>query len=340
LKEGFSIIICCFNSQNKIIETLEYISKLKNDSILFEVLLVNNGSTDLTKHIAKEILSKTSIDYQLIDEPISGKPNALLKGFEFSQYDKMIVCDDDVLLTENYLEIANNYFNQHPGIGILGGRGIVKNELQLPFWFSAHQNAFAIGSQANETSDITEEKGYIWGAGSIINKNAWVNVKNNGFDYFYTGLIGNNRLMAGEDSEISIWIKHVGYKLFYHHDLIYIHNLAQDRITWSNLVKLHIGFSRSQVYLYLLKEILAAKSNNTNIDIHQYIRSQIKVNATYLFNGFFSIKYFKILWIAFLQKREGYVPALLINDKYLKIKEHIINKKNIVKMFRNTVKNK
>lgn len=338
MKDGFSIIICCYNSQNKIIETLEYISQLKTDNIAFEVLLIDNGSTDLTKQKADEFLSKTSIDYQLIDEPNSGKPNALLKGFEFSQYDKMLVCDDDVLLSDDYLIIAKKNFKLNPKIGIVGGKGILKPAILLPFWFEDFSSAFAVGGQSEIAGDITQTKGYIWGAGSIINKNAWTDVKSNGFSNFYTGLNGEGKSMTGEDAELSIWVVDAGYRLYYTQELIYTHNIMQERISWPNLVKLFIGFSRSQVYLYLLKEILAAKSNNTNIDIHQYIRSQIKANATYLFNGFFSINYFKILWIAFLQKREGYVPTLLINDKYLKLKEYFINKKSIVKMFKNTVK--
>lgn len=335
---GFSIIICCYNSQNKIIETLKHITLLKTDNFLFEVLLIDNGSTDLTKKMAEEFLNKTNLNFKILEEPKTGKSNALLKGYDVSQYDKIIVCDDDILLNNDYLIVAEKIFSDYPGIGILGGRGILKTEIHTPVWFNEFANAFAIGSQWEVSGDITHQKGYIWGAGSVINKKAWIDIKNNGFRKFYTGLKADKKSMTGEDSELSIWIADAGYKLYYHQDLVYIHNISQERISWSNVVNLHFGFSRSQVYLYLLKEILSAKRMKKNLDIDSYVSKNRKANIHSLLHGFFTINYFKSFWIAFVQKREGYTPTLIINDKLLKIKEYIFKKKKLKEMYNLIIK--
>jgi glycosyltransferase involved in cell wall biosynthesis len=331
--EGFSIVICCYNSQNNIIETLEYIRHLQADNIRFEVLVIDNGSTDLTRQRVKQYLKNSSLVYRVFDEPKVGKPYALIKGFENSQFDKVIICDDDVLLQSDYLIVANQIFKDFQNIGILGGTGLLKPTLEKPFWFDQFANAFAVGKQWDTSGDVTTNKGFLWGAGSIVNKKAWLTVKNNGFSNFYTGLKGIEKSMTGEDTELSIWIVNAGYRLFYFDKLIYIHNINAERIRWHNLLQLQVGFARSQVYLNLLSVLLENKKNCKYFDFDEYIVNNIKLNFRLLTNGFFSVRYFKILWISIIEKREGYLPILNNLNSYYKIKEYFFKRSEIKAMY-------
>lgn len=49
---GISIMICCYNSEKRIVPTLQHLSKLKTDGIAVEIILVNNASTDDTEMVA------------------------------------------------------------------------------------------------------------------------------------------------------------------------------------------------------------------------------------------------------------------------------------------------
>jgi len=330
---GFSIIICCYNSANKIIETLEYITKLECRGILFEVLVIDNGSEDQTKNLANSFLRNKGLDYYIIDEPATGKANALLKGFNACRYNKMVVCDDDVLLSPDYLTVANRILEGGSHIGIVGGRGRVKQELQRPEWFEACQNAFAIGSQWSTSGDITYQKGYVWGAGSIINKRAWNDVKKMGFTKFFTGLKANRKSMTGEDSELSTWIVAAGYKLFYDEGLKYIHNINSERISWKHMIEMQTGFARSHVYLTLLKDLLESKRNKSEFNFDKYLFANIKRKVGFLFSGFFSISYFKSLWISLIEKREGYIRTLVLCHNYYSCLEYVNRRRNLKKMY-------
>ena len=54
--KGISIIICCYNSAKRLHETLKHLALQQvSDTIHWEVILVNNNSTDATTQIALEI---------------------------------------------------------------------------------------------------------------------------------------------------------------------------------------------------------------------------------------------------------------------------------------------
>jgi hypothetical protein len=52
-----------------------------------------------------------------------------------------------------------------------------------------------------------------------------------------------------------------------------------------------------------------------------------------LTNGFFSVRYFKILWISIIEKREGYLPILNNLNSYYKIKEYFFKRSEIKAMY-------
>ncbi len=52
---GVSVIICCYNSSSRIIPTLQNLVKQRvPNHIPWEVIVVNNASTDNTGEVAKE----------------------------------------------------------------------------------------------------------------------------------------------------------------------------------------------------------------------------------------------------------------------------------------------
>ena len=333
---GFSIIICCYNSQNRILETLRCLSELNKDSVPCEIIAIDNNSTDLTFNMLKENLPNLGIEFKMLTERNSGKTNALLKGFNEAKYDKMVICDDDVLLEKNYLQEAKKFFVKYPIAGIVGGQGELKSEIDTPRWLSPYKSALAIGPQEAENGSLSIERNYIWGAGSIINKNAFKDINSLGFPGFYTGVNGEGRQMTGEDSELSIWIRHAGYKLYYCENLRYIHNVDVKRISWIYMLHLQIGFSRSQVYLKMLQEILDCKNKKTFFEFKKYVIKETKIHFQKLLQDFFSVNYFKSLWISYVEKREGYAPTIRVNNDYFKLKEYIVNKKVLKSIFDST----
>src|ERR1700745_891614 len=78
----FTIVIPCFNEEGRLSETLrvtlEYLAANAPES---ELIVVNDGSTDATGRIARQILSETKITTRLLENfPNRGKGAAVRTG--------------------------------------------------------------------------------------------------------------------------------------------------------------------------------------------------------------------------------------------------------------------
>lgn len=55
-QEGVSIIICCYNAQDRIVRTLEHIQQQRFFiPIPWEVIVIDNASTDNTAEVAENV---------------------------------------------------------------------------------------------------------------------------------------------------------------------------------------------------------------------------------------------------------------------------------------------
>lgn len=76
-----SIIICTYNSQDRIIDTLKYL-KLQNTNLFFEVIIVNNNCTDntITKAVNYWNYSQCIHSLKIVEEINQGLSFARKKG--------------------------------------------------------------------------------------------------------------------------------------------------------------------------------------------------------------------------------------------------------------------
>lgn len=101
LMNGISVIVCCYNSAWIIERCLNaLLAQQVPSSVLWEIIVVNNASTDDTERIANKVLQKGHISYQLINEPKAGLLNARKCGIRAARYSYTIFCDDDNVLCD------------------------------------------------------------------------------------------------------------------------------------------------------------------------------------------------------------------------------------------------
>jgi glycosyltransferase involved in cell wall biosynthesis len=91
--DSLSIVIPVYNEENAVLPTLEELHTiLKKVSFQYEVILVNDGSTDKTA----EVLKGSSYDFKLIEhQKNKGYGAALKTGISESQYDAIAITDAD-----------------------------------------------------------------------------------------------------------------------------------------------------------------------------------------------------------------------------------------------------
>lgn len=98
-----SIIIPVYNVENYIQECIESILNQGLSYDEFEVILVNDGSTDGSKNLCESIVSE-NFNIKLINQKNKGQSSARNKGLELAKGDFIFFIDADDYLKPNYLK--------------------------------------------------------------------------------------------------------------------------------------------------------------------------------------------------------------------------------------------
>lgn len=172
-----SIIIPMYNSQNTIQECINSILKQKTN-FKYEVILINDGSTDSTLEVIKQYENNKNI--KVISQDNNGIASARNKGLEIATGKYLMFVDSDDTLECNAIEsllseaisnnidiVEGNYYNVHDNKKIIG----------KPLW----NKNFKINLECNPEF-IYNIKGFPWGR--VYNRKLWRDVKFPiGFDY-------------------------------------------------------------------------------------------------------------------------------------------------------------
>lgn len=101
----FSIVIPLYNKQDSIVATLQ--SVLAQTYKNYEVIVVDDGSTDDSARVVKEFIDASRLSplaSRLISQPNGGVCSARNRGIQEARYDYIALLDGDDLWDEHYLE--------------------------------------------------------------------------------------------------------------------------------------------------------------------------------------------------------------------------------------------
>jgi glycosyltransferase involved in cell wall biosynthesis len=251
---GVSLVICTYNGAARITKTLEHILKQEvGAAIPWEVILVDNGSTDHTDEVARAAW-KSGIPFKIIREMRRGVTFARATGVENAAYEYVSYIDDDNRIAPDWVTVLYHTFSENPGIGMCGGQNEGVYEIPPPAWFEPVRLCYAVGAQGTKTSDITDSKGLLWGAGMSFRKSCYLNVISLGFRFHADGKPGS--VVRGEDTELSVAFMAAGYRLWYVEALRLQHFMPAGRLKWEYAVSLFKGLGEFEFLLDLYRNAI------------------------------------------------------------------------------------
>jgi glycosyltransferase involved in cell wall biosynthesis len=254
---GVSIVICCHNSATRLPTTLAHLVRQEVEADLpWEVIVVDNASTDETRVAALAAWDNSlRAPLRVVPEPRLGVIHARERGFAQAQYEAVSFIDDDNWVAPTWVSLVAETIAAHPSVAAFGGHSTPAFESEPPAWFASQQGNYAIGPDNLEAGDVTETRGYLWGAGLVVRRSAWMGLIEAGFRPFLSGRSGN-RLLAGEDSEICYALSLAGWRLRYEPRLRFVHFIPAHRLRWRYVRRMHRGFGESSTaadpYRFLL----------------------------------------------------------------------------------------
>jgi GT2 family glycosyltransferase len=116
-----SLIIPTRNRSASLSRTLESLRQLRT-CLAWELVIVDNGSTDETRLILKDFVATFSGAVQLVSEPKQGLANAHNAACHMAKSPILVFTDDDCYPSADYLDAVWQCFSEDPRIGFIGGR--------------------------------------------------------------------------------------------------------------------------------------------------------------------------------------------------------------------------
>lgn len=111
----FSVIIPCFNSEKTLLNTIN--SVLKQSFTSFEIIVIDDGSTDSTPNIISSIDDKRITYHRISNSGGPAKPRNL--GITLAKYEWICFLDSDDIWIRTKLSSVLAYINARPEIDIL-----------------------------------------------------------------------------------------------------------------------------------------------------------------------------------------------------------------------------
>ena len=245
---GVSVVVCCHNSAKILPETLACLANQRTaDNVIYEVIVVDNASTDATAQIAERAWPQGHrIPLRVVRESRLGLSYARHCGVDAAEYEIISFIDDDNRVCQEWVQLVAEIMTQHPEVGACGGYNEAVCESTPPEWFESYQWCYAAGAQWKEAGDVTQTRGYLWGAGLSIRKVAWQQLISNGFRSLLVDRQGTS-LGAGGDAELCFALRLAGWRLWYEPRLRLRHFITERRLKWQYLRLLNRGFGVASV---------------------------------------------------------------------------------------------
>lgn len=134
----FSVIVPVYNVENYIESCLKSI--LAQDFSDYEIVIVNDGSTDKSMQICSRVLKNTGVPVTIVSEPNSGLLQARRSGIKASIGDYLWHVDGDDYLAPNAMSVVSDWIDRaFPDLVLIGLSNSPSFDSLLPGTLSGEQ---------------------------------------------------------------------------------------------------------------------------------------------------------------------------------------------------------
>ncbi len=328
-----SVIIPTFNRSQFISITIESILNQSFDSSDYEIIIVNNNSTDNTQQVLEVLLNKYPSRIKLFFEVKQGVHFARNFAAKNATGEILYFTDDDMIADYKMLENIWLTFNEDKDIGVVTGK-ILPKWLQVPpNWITQYCNNYLLS--LNDLGDgliISHDDIGAFSCHQAILKTVFF--KTGGFNPENT-----NGIWIGDgETGLNIKIKSLGYKFAYNGNAIIEHMIPASRMNQSYLNKRFANDGNSTVYseyklkkhkkIFLLFNIFSSIFKMIyNVCALMKILLKNFIKAIVLDNGENNLWRIKLGKVHFYLSKSSYFFKLLTNKerRELVIKENWLN---------------
>ena len=229
------VIIPTLNRADLLNSALDSLTKQVLNTAEFEVLVIDNGSTDHTREVVTRFNDRlTNLSYYHETEP--GLHNGRHRGLKESQGDLLVYADDDIEALPTWLSSVVEAFS-HPDVAMVGGNNLPMFLEQPPGWLQRMWERPGLdGGKVLSSHSIIELPGamrefspsYVWGCNFAIRKSVLMAAGGFNPDGMPKDLI---RFRGDGETHVSNYVESSGLKCLFHPGASVYHKVTPGRMT-------------------------------------------------------------------------------------------------------------
>jgi glucosyl-dolichyl phosphate glucuronosyltransferase len=225
-----SIVIGTLNRRALLERSLRSLMAQTCPTSRFEILVVDNGSTD-GSHDVLRALEKETPNLRWVEERRRGLSNARNRGIAETQAPLVAFFDDDAIAEPNWLDVLFAVFAAEPDAGAAGGRIYVDWSGERPDWMPVSIEGYYGRCDYGGERKYLSYPQYPFGSNMVIRRERLLAI--NGFNS-ELGPTGKN-LMAGGEQDLFFRLYRTPIKVVYDPAAVVHHWAPPERVTrkWS-----------------------------------------------------------------------------------------------------------
>jgi len=227
-----TVIVCTYNRSEILRECLGFLAEQTYLEDRYEVIVVDNNSTDSSREIAREF-SRRYPNFRVVSEPKQGLSHARNRGWHEAKSEWVAYVDDDCRVPGQWLESMQNIIAEYSP-AIFGGPYYPFFVTPRPRWYKD-----AYGSHVEDTVARPLKPGeYLSGGNIIFSRNALEDL--GGFDP-NLGMSGDS-IAYGEETALQIKTREVMPQALIYYDpaLFVYHMVPAHKMTLRRILLQHV----------------------------------------------------------------------------------------------------
>lgn len=239
-----SLIVCTYNRDKYLYGALQCIAENGFPTEAYEIVLVNNMSTDNTEAECKRFENDyPNVDFRYFVETNQGLSFARNRGIKESQGETLVFLDDDSYIQEGYLNNLQKRLEAHPDADAFGGKILpVFESGEAPKWLSKWNYSWVSAIDMGDKVCPFKGKAFPIGANMGIRRSMISEI-----GLFNTQLGRSKKnLMGGEEKDLFERIRNHGGSIYYFPDVVVHHVIPPTRTTKEYIMRMGEGVGKSE----------------------------------------------------------------------------------------------
>ena len=239
-----SIIVCTYNRDKYLYGALRCIAENGFPAEAYEIILVNNMSTDNTESECQKFgKDYPNVNFRYFVETNQGLSYARNRGIKESHGETLLFLDDDSYIQQDYLKNLQRQLNDHPEADAFGGKiDPIFESGEAPKWLSKWNYSWVSAIDMGDEVCQFEGKAFPIGANMGIRK---ATIEKTGVFNTQLGRSKKN-LMGGEEKDLFERIRQQGGNIYYFPDVVVQHVIPPSRTTYEYVKRLGEGVGMSE----------------------------------------------------------------------------------------------